>query len=308
MYQLVSTTLDQSALTRPNQKPLEVLASLRFTTTLGTGRLSGDSVGVTEMDFRNVGYEDFAAFPPPSPIAPRPRVIAGVALDSAQIGSEYLGLTDRLPLGATFRDKDFRGELCGSIRQAFQYHGETTPGSFWASQSVNNPLEQTEVNLSTSSIGAGTPGEYVVQVDGEPGNYGILTNFRTNRGGSLFMASGSHPGGEVAQFNEQFVPPTTPRNVLGGMAFLVRNQVTSIGATEVSAGDELMMVVLTTGFRSDSLLESFSLTAISTAGTAEGLSASDLYHVQGRPLLRDNEKVEIDPNSFALSMGFQLGD
>jgi len=304
MYQLVSTTLDQSALTRPNQKPLEVLAALRFTTTLGTGRLSGDFVASTIVDFRNVGYEDFGAFPPASGIDPRPRTIPGVDLNS-ELGTAYLGLTDRLPLGATFRDKDFRGEPCGSTREPFQFHGEVTTGNFFVSQAVNKFLEQDEINLSTSSIGSGAPGEIVVQVDGEPGNYGVLTNFRTNRGGSMFLASGAHPGGEIAQVFEAFTPPTTPRNFLGGLALLVRNQVTSIGATEVSAGDELMMAIVTTCIRSINP-SSFSFTAISTAGSAEGLSASDLYRVQGRPLLRDNEKTEVDPNDLDLSLAFSM--
>lgn len=306
MYQLVSTTLDQSALTRPNQKPLEVLAALRFTTTLGTGRLSGDRVPTTHIDFRNVGYEDILGFfPPVSGVAPRPRVVTGVDLNS-ELGTAYLGLTDRLPLGATFRDKDFRGEACGSIGEPFQFHGEMTTGNFLSSQSVNKSLEQDEINLSTSSIGSGAPGEIVVQVDGEPGNYGVLTNFRTNRGGSLFLATGSHPGGEVAQSFEAFTPPTTPRNFLAGMALLVRNQVTSVGATEVSAGDELMMAIVTTGIRSIDPSTSFTFTAISTAGSAEGMSASDLYRVQGRPLLRDNEKTEVDPNEVDLSLALSL--
>lgn len=305
MYQLVSTTLNQSALTRPNQKPLEVLASLRFTTTLGTGRLSGDFVASNLVDFRNVGYEDFADFPPASGIDPRPRVIAGADIDS-EIGTSYLGLTDRLPLGATFRDKDFRGEFTGSTRTSFQYHGEVTSGNFLVSQSVNKSLEQDEINLSTSTVGAGSPGDIVVQVDGEPGNYGVLTNFRTNRGGSMFLASGSHPGGEIAQNFETFTPPATPRNLLAGMALLVRNQVTSVGATEVSAGDQLMMVILTTGIRSTNLSQTGSFVAISTAGSAEGISASDLYHVQGRPLLRDNEKTEVNPDDFDLSLALSL--
>jgi hypothetical protein len=305
MYQLASTTLDQSALTRPNQKPLEVLASLRFTTTLGTGRLSGDYVSSGIVDFRNVGYEDFAVFPPTSGIDPRPRVIPGAKL-SSEIGTGYLGLTDRLPLGATFRDKDFRGERCGDTRKAFQYHGEVSTGSFLVSQSVNKSLEQDEINLSTSSVGSGAPGDIVVQVDGEPGNYAVLTNFRTNRGGSMFLGSGSHPGGEITQTFETFTPGTTPLNVLGGLALLVRNQVTSVGATEVSAGDELMMVIVTTGYRSTDPSLSLSHVIISTAGTAEGFSASDLYRVQGHPLLRDNEKTEVDPNAFDLSLALSF--
>jgi hypothetical protein len=87
---------------------------------------------------------------------------------------------------------------------------------------------------------------------------------------------------------------------------LVRNQVTSIGATEVSAGDELMLVIVTSGLRSQDLSESFSIAVISTSGTGESISAADLYRIQGRPLLRDNERIETDPNiplSKAVSVG-----
>jgi len=303
LYQLCNTVLNPTALTRPNQKPLEVLASLRFTTTLGTGRLSG--VEGFGLDAEEVGYEDAQAFPPASNIAPRPRTKTGADMGGTQMGSDYLGLTDRLPLGASFRDKDFHGEVCGSSGTAFQYHGEFAPGLFLSALAANSSLEQTELNVNTASVGSGTPGDIVVQVDGEPGNYNLLTNFRTNRGGSLFMGSGPHPGGDFSATFESFTASSTPRNLLAGVAMLVRNQVTNTGATEVSAGDELMMVVVTTGLRSQGP-SAGSYVAISTAGTAEGISASDLYRIPGHPLLRDNEKTEIDPNSFNLSLGIPL--
>jgi hypothetical protein len=319
MYTLVTTSLNQSGLTRPNQKPLEVLASLKFKTTLGTGRIAGDTMNVEDLDFRNIGYEDPTGFPPTSAAPPRPRTLVGFELQEydgsvaflgvGSIGTEYLGCTDRLPLGATFRDKDFRGDPAGSTGQAFQYQGECAPGLFLGSLAANNSLEQDEINVSTSSVGSGAPGEIVVQVDGAPGNYATLTNFRTNRGGSLFMASGPHPGGDFASTGELVAPEVTS-NVLSGVAMLVRNQVTSVGGSEVSAGDELMMLIVTTGQRLvNTGAAPLQATLISTSGTGEGLSAADLYRIQGHPLMRDNEKTEIDPNTITLAQpsGFDLG-
>jgi hypothetical protein len=303
LFQLVNTVLDPSGLTRPNQKPLEVLAALQFTTTLGTGRLSG--VAGFGLNAEDVGYEDAQAFPPASPVAARPRTKSEADMGGTQLGTDYLGCTDRLPLGASFRDKDFHGEVSGSTGEAFQYHGEVAPGLFLSAQAATNSLEQTELNVSTAYAGSGSPGDIVVQVDGEQGNYNLLTNFRTNRGGSLFMGSGPHPGGDFAASFENFTATSTPRNLLAGVAMLVRNQVTNTGAYESSAGDELMMVVVTTGIRSTGTAVG-SYVAISTAGTGEGISASDLYRISGHPLLRDNEKSEIDPNTYKLSLGIPL--
>jgi hypothetical protein len=302
LYQLVNTVLDPTALTRPNQKPLEVLAAIQFTTTLGTGRLSG--VAGFGLNAEDVGYEDAQAFPPASPVATRPRTKSQADMTGTQMGSDYLGCTDRLPLGASFRDKDFHGEVAGSTGEAFQYHGEVAPGLFLSAQAASS-LEQTELNVSTAYAGSGSPGDIVVQVDGEQGNYNLLTNFRTNRGGSLFMGSGPHPGGDFAASFENFTAGATPRNLLGGVAMLVRNQVTNIGASESSAGDELMMVIVTTGIRSQGTATG-TYVAISTAGTGESISASDLYRISGHPLLRDNQKTEIDPNTFRLSLGIPL--
>lgn len=306
LFQLVSTALNESGLTRPNQKPVEVLASLNFCTTLGTGRLSGDVVDTTVLDFRNVGYEDPTAYPPPSGVAPRPRVLVGADTESP-IGTEYLGCTSRLPLGATFRDKDFRGENIGVLQFPHILTGEQTGGIFLASQSVNNSLEQTEVNVSTSSIQSGTPGGIIVMVDGEQGNYSLLTNYRVNRGGSAFNAGGNHPGGEIATNNLGEFPVPQSLNLMSGIVMLVRNQVTSVGATEVSAGDELMMVIVTTGTRI-ATGNGKGFAVISTAGTGEGVSAADLYRIQGRPLVRDQDRMQIDPSTIALSRRLTLGD
>jgi hypothetical protein len=298
MFQLTSTELDESALTRPNQKPLEVLGSVGFATTLGTGRLSGDLDLTQLFDFRHVGKENPVAFPPTSPVDPRPNLEPDGFLsgdDARTLGTEYLGLTTRLPLGATLRDKDFRGQyiLDSTPLVLMEDH---TPAVTAFGLARDSAFDQSEVGVNTSSSASGA-GETIVAVDGEQGNYSLLTNFRTARGGSLFTGSGPRPGGEVAA---SYQTTTATTNILVGRAFLVRNTVTSVGATEKSAGDELLLAVMTTGLRKGaaaSILE----TVIGTQGTAEGVSAADLFHIEGRPLERDNVRFDLDPNTVVLS-------
>jgi hypothetical protein len=312
-YQLSTTHLIPNGLTRPNQKVLEVLASVGFATTLGTGRFSGDTKNPTLLltnafDFRNVGYEDPTVYPPVSPIAARPRVlIDGAASGEATLieaDTAYLGATERLPLGALWRDKDFRGGSLGlgdGTAGTFVYLGNTGVGTLMAGLAQMSALEQSEAPLNAASTASGAPGDVVVHVDGEQGNYSLLVNFRTNRGGSAFTASGSHPGGEVVAAQGQIQAPAGHTNVITGRAFLVRNAPTSVGATEVSPGDELMMLVITNGVQLKDTNPKTSYIAISTNGTAEGTAAADLYRIEGHPLLTNNVHYAVDPSTIILS-------
>lgn len=298
-FQVASTHINQAALTRPNQKPLEVLASIGFATTLGTGRISGDVDSSQPLDLRDVGYEDPAVYPPPTSIALRPKTLPStfVAQDASEVGTEYLGCTERLPLGSLFRDKDFKGQLFGSAEgtpSTLIYFGGTGTGPS-ASLAVNHTVEQTEVLLDTSTTAMGVPGEAIVHVDGEQGNYSLLVNFRTNRGGSVFMANGPHPGGEVSFFNPSITSAAGHTNVIEGRAFLVRNAVTTVGATEVSSGSELMLLVVTAVQQLKNTTPRPGLVAIGTNGSGEGFASADLYRIEGHPLMSDNVRYLIDP-------------
>ncbi len=307
-FQVVSTKLDQANLTRPNQKTLEVLASVGFATTLGTGRYSGD-VPVNPVDFRDVGFEDPAPYPPNSSIAPRPNILAGNFVnipppDGVEIGTEYLGCTTRLPMGALFRDKDFRGNLFGSgdgTSSPLIYFGGVGPTIMISSLAAAKSIEQSEIPLDTSTTATGSPGDAVVEVDGEQGNYALLVNFRTNRGGSAFTANGGHPGGEVSMTNPDVAAAAGHTNVLEGRAFLVRNVPTTVGATEVSAGSELMMLVVTSVQQRKDTNRVPGFISVGTNGTGEGFAAADLYRIDGHPLLNDNVRLIIDPSSIPLS-------
>lgn len=302
-WDISSTRLDLNSLTRPNQKPLEVLAAVGFSTTLGTGRLAGD-VSTGSLDIRNIGYEDMAAYPPASAVADRPATLPmAFAGDPVSLtGTNYLGCTERLPLGSLFRDKDFRGTaLTGSYGNVplLYWGGEQgLPAS--ASLAKTKAADYAELDLSTADVASGQPGEVVVHVDGNQSNYALLTNYRTFRGGSAFTASGPHPGGEVGGVLPAVTALAGHANVLHGKAFLVRNEPTMYGPAEASAGDELMMLVVTTVIRHTNAATLDGVVAIGTNGTFEGYSAADLYRIEGRPLVCDNVRLSVNPSSIVL--------
>ena len=300
-YQLTSTQLDQDALTRPNQKVLEVLAATSFATTLGTGRYAGDA-STSPLNFKDVAYEDPTVYPPTSGIADRPKALPGNfdALDAVGIGTEYQG-APALPLGALFRDKDFHGQSFGNnTKAALVLFDEIGPQGN-TSLATDQQLEQEEVSLSTASSGVCSPGDILVHVDGEQGNYSLLTNFRTTRGGSVFTASGGHPGGELDFIQPSVTAAAGHTNIIQGRAMLVRNAVTYVGTAEVSAGDELMLLLITTVQQLKDANEHEGRVAIGTQGLFEGYSAAGLCRIEGHPLTRNNVRMQIDPSSIALA-------
>lgn len=309
-YQVVSNALNPNGLTRPNQKPLEVLASIGFLTTLGTGRISGDLTSQTTIDFRNVGYEDPATYPPSSAVQERPRYsIGAVGVSEGEVHGEYLGCTERLPMGALRRDKDFRGgrfENVGNGGSSLMYVKDEGVGGFASSLARSKQLDQSELNLLPATVSSGQPGEMLVHVDGES-NFNSTVNFRTHRGGSTFSASGPHPGGEVYANYREVRAPLNHTNIMAGRAFLVRNAPTRVGATEVSPGSELMMLVVTTSYGITNSGTDSAMVLIGTNGTGEGLSASDLYRIEGHPMQVDNVHYDIDPNAITLPIKSPAG-
>jgi len=303
-YRLASTHLDTSALTRPNQKVLEVLAATSFSTDLGTGRYSADASATNQLDFKNVGYEDQnpLVYPPASAVDDRPKVLPGnfVPADVTSIGSEYLGCTERLPLGALYRDKDFRGQAFSNLPAPLVY-ADVVGNGVATGLATRSTAEQQEIPLSTTTSGVGSPGDILVHVDGEQTNYSLLTNYRVTRGGSVFVASGPRPGGSLSLQNLPAFAQTGHVNVLHGRAMLVRNAVTNVGANEVSAGDELMMLILTSVHRPPSGVSSASMITIGTNGAGEGYSAADLYRIEGHPLTQNNVHMQLDPAAIGLT-------
>jgi hypothetical protein len=70
--------------------------------------------------------------------------------------------------------------------------------------------------------------------------------------------------------------------------------VTDIGANEASAGDELMMLVVTTVKQlADSNPHAGSV-VLGTNGVGEGYAAADLYRIEGHPMTVDNTRMPVD--------------
>ena len=88
-------------------------------------------------------------------------------------------------------------------------------------------------------------------------------------------------------------------NVLQGRAYLVRNAPTDVGANEVSAGGELMLLIVTSVEQITTTPTA--LLGIGTNGSGEGFAAADLYRIEGHPLIKDNVKADIDPATITLS-------
>ena len=315
-YEISSTSLTANALTRPNQKSLEILASIGFITSLGTGRLSGDFVQPNVYDPRNVGYEDPLLqspsdphhYPPLDPSNPRPLIKLGAigsspSFTDLEANPEYLGLTTRLPLGALYRDKDFHGGRFSNEQSSpLIYIDKVGVGSGVAGLAVTETLDQTESPTMPAEVSAGLPGDVVVLVDGESINYSSLVNFRTNRGGSAFIGSGDRPGGEIFATYERILGSVSGSRTLVGRAFLVRNAPTHVGSTQVSAGDELMMAVVTQVMELGTT-PSEAMVLLGTNGSGEGLSAADLYRIEGHPIIANHTFYDVDPSTIQLPVG-----
>lgn len=303
-HQLGFNELTETSLTRPNQKVVQVLASKGFMTTLGTGRVAGDFSSVTgDLEWRSTGYENVAEYPPTSPVAVRPTYGYGALSsedDCFALGTAYHGCIEQLPLGALFRSKDFRGDSidtsAGAIGLLFR---DPSLGQL-TNVIRSSSLEQHSVAVFTATPGSGGPGEILVQVDGETGNMSLLTNFRTTRGGSAFVASGPFPGGELAGAFARVSPAVNGNATLCGIAYLVRNTVTAIGSAEVSAGSELMMLIVTTAIRKHTSNAIPAFVFCGTQGSGEGFSAADLYRLSGRPLTNDGVRLNVDPSAIVL--------
>lgn len=114
------------------------------------------------------------------------------------------------------------------------------------------------------------------------------------------MASGPFPGGELAGAFARLGPSAASNATLCAIAYLVRNTVTSIGASEVSAGSELMLLVVTTVIRRSTTKTVPAFVFCGTQGSGEGFSAADLYRISGRPLINDGARGSLNPKDIVL--------
>jgi hypothetical protein len=282
-YQISST--DLQGIVRLHERPLEVLASLSWSTTLGTGRMSGSYEGEFSYSFDSPGTSRVeGVYPPATSTSSRPLLSLDQTLSSvdAQIplGTSYHGCTERLPLGSLYRDADFRGNVLASSASPLAVLGSVSAGG----TPFTGLAMGTPTSLPIASPTQAGTGSILVQVDGETSNYLDLTNFRTARGGSVYVGSGPRPGGEVVTSAGLAAASVANNSTLSGNAYLVRNYPTSVGLTNVSPGGEIMMLVVSSVTRAEQSRVTPIKVVCGTNGSGEGYSAADLYRVSGHPL------------------------
>lgn len=223
---------------------------------------------------------------------------------------DFIGMTERLPLGILLQDSDF---LCEIVEGA----------AFKINQSALAPLSFPQP-LTTGgeefSRFIGVPGELLAQADGgilKYTPYNDVTSptgskrFRLFRGGgSVFVLSGTNPGGPVSWLGE-FLDPlpnlVLKGGILAGKAMLIRNFPEEAFATNntVSEGDEIQMVIITVGLigsgnMSEAGLQLFGLNSPTEYG--KGISAADRYRLMGKPMVRRHTRDVRDPASVTLAL------
>ncbi len=305
-----------STLSLPNKTGYEVLASMNFETTLGTGRLSGSNpiplLNTTEaplnppdvagtlvdvnrlFSLNRVGYQDWASQSTLMPVknpATDPTLTFGALSEQYDndVHPELAGSTVHLPLGAFFRDKDFVGKTMYQIRT--QSGAAAAPVGAFTTVPQEAPQNTPSAGISTfegtdfvcgnSSNCIGQGNEAIITVDGVVDNLTSTTVFKTTRGGAGYSASGAWPGGPLSARLPKARPNTEVGSVLMGKAYLVKSGPETVSGTEVHPGNELQMVVLTQAtpayFRDSEIVHSAS-------GAGEGYTAIDRYRCLGHPL------------------------
>lgn len=313
-----------STLTLSNKNGFEVLATVSFVTSLGTGRLSGsvpipllsqaenptsppDTVGSLvdlgrRFSLNRVGFEDWATpkfLVAAGSFASRPSIKTKALSEvfDNDVHPEFAGCTSQLPLGAFFRDKDFIGKTLFSQRSASGV-GANPLGAFAfvnyeASMAQaapgNSSWEGTEFVCGSSSTTAGVGTESIIRVDGSPSPTDV-TNFKTTRGGAAYSSTGPWSGGVLSSRFPKARPNTEVGSVLLCTAYLVRSQPETSFSNEVHQGSEVQMLIVTQAvpafFRDTDISHSAS-------GAGEGFTAVDRYRLIGRPLEKRRGKVDM---------------
>ena len=202
------------------------------------------------------------------------------------------GCTERLPLGILLQDSDFIGE--DPTRQgqhlAFKDSG--------LSSELSLPLDPQGKEYGRLGLGGflgmsdGGILKYTPYVQGVTDTG--TKRFRLYRGGgSVYNLSTEQDSGAPIDFGmdgfSSSDQPVLKGSVLAGRAYLVRNykETALTGDVVRSYGDELQMVVVTTGVVGNGAQcpNGYALQGIiSPTGYGEGYSASDRYRLEGKPM------------------------
>lgn len=276
-----------------NEAELEVLATLPFATTLGTGIISGE---VVSGSYTDIGYVDLGSYPY-TDIRVEERTVLSRAHPSTPGGQDVApplaealgGITERLPLGMIGGDYLFLGEGVGTGYQRF-----------W------NPPAGSDTVLDTNGSYVPLGHGKVVFSDGTSSlRYkNDVALYRTYRGG-VVKHSNKGPiaitGGRAVK-DLSYIRDVDLKHlkmhgaVLFGIALLVRNTKEEATRNNVvtSYGGEIQMLVLTgitlgkeldlTGDLQKEFVDL--LIKMHPRGEGEGYCAADRFRIGGRPLTK----------------------
>jgi hypothetical protein len=279
---LANKPLDRRKARVENPVVLEILTSLPFVTTLGTGRIAGE---YKQGSYTDVGAMSSKGFP--EAVQGRRKTLANIFHESTNprgSSSQMNGISERLPTGLLATDHLFAGEGILGTQDTFKLgglNGQSLNSHMSESWHLTNPLCEDLVVLSDGTHGGNASGvAYHANAD----------MYRTYRGGVLTSLKGEEVGGAVT-YSGQRVYKDFPQiksfelayqnlilqkvegsltedgfssevsslkkhyshifqvhgSVLFGIAFLVRTQkeVVTTSNFVMNHGDELQMLIVT---------------------------------------------------------------
>jgi len=312
-------------LTLPNKGNFEILSSVRFVTSLGTGRLSGanpiplllpsesplnppDYAGTLvdqtrEYSLNRVGYDDWftSKWPSdPSSLSTRPPTVPGAISErfDNDIHPEFAGCVSNLPLGAYFRDKDFVGKTLYQMRTASNIGGNPVGTLTFTNYEASmvkgvdgrSTWQGRDYLCGNSSSTSGFGTESLARVDGTY-NLGDTKVFKTTRGGAAYSTTGPWPGGILTGSFIKTRPNSDVGAVLLCNAYLVRSHPEQSQGVELHPGNELQMILVTQAvpayLRDNEIVHSAS-------GISEGYTAVERYRLLGKPLEKRRGRLPND--------------
>lgn len=322
--------LDRREARFDNPAHLQILASLPFVTTLGTGRISGEYKSGSYTDVGSLSNEGFPY------ISGRRTSVSNVIHEDvkpSRISAGMNGITERLPLGLLASDHIMIGEPLGGSHTTFKIGDSCLNGSHLSSHLTEGHALSNE--LGRVCISDGTHGGNASGVA-----YNHEANmYRTYRGGTLTEAQEGgavHYSGERAykefphlkSFEQEYqeillakmdgmpTPEFEARvedlkdkyshifkihgGIVFGVAFLVRtgHEVVTENDYVMNWGQELQMLVVTgmsVSNTSSSMKDSVETSVqLHPTGLGERFCAADRYRIEGRPL----DKPSTAPDKF----------
>jgi hypothetical protein len=232
------------------------------------------------------------------------------------------GITERLPLGILLQDSDF---LCEDPLNDNVSGMKASPAVL---QPIQNLLVPTQSNNYQTYISNTASGEEYDRFTGEPGILLTLSEgtaspiiytpytditptgtrlYRTYRGSTAFVLSGTKPGGPIDWVAGAFPAPMRPvlkGGLLACRALLVRGFIESSMQPTPFYGDEIQMVMLTYGILGNTETRTKGISmhgTISPTGYGEGYAAADRYRIGGHPMFRAFTRKVPDPATVAVA-------